>query len=149
MMISTVLAAALSFTFYIHQDPMTDAQTFTAEVGNYERRALSIECGALTNDQMMVRIRPDKLLYQRPFSAAAKYRDRVRFGTEDAETFALTYRDKEAIISGEEALRFTQMAKLSETVLIEMTDYRSRKFTIRFPLTGASEAIENVEKRCT
>lgn len=143
-----IFVAALAFTYYVQVDEFTDERTYAAEIGDSSKRSLSVECGPFSNNEMMVRIVPGKDLYQRPFSQAVKYTDRVRFGTQPPGEVRLTYHEEQAFVTGQDALAFIAQMESADTLLLEMTDYGSEEFTIRFPLTGAKAAIARVREKC-
>jgi hypothetical protein len=139
----------IAFGFGTYRDPMDDTETYMAQVGSERGPLLSVECGALTDGKMMVRVLAGRRLYSSgQFPGLAAYQDRVRFDQRPAATFGFHYIKEEAFLKGRDATRFISEVRASQSVTIEFTSYASGQFTVTLPLVNAAESIEKVEAKC-
>lgn len=147
MILGMVMAGAIMF-FRIERDRFDDKKTYVAQMGNGSGVSLRVECGALTDNKMAVRITADRYLYSNGFRGVARYPDRVRFDERPAMEIGFHYIDKDAIATGVDALDFISYLKRSKVVAVELTDYRNDEFYISFPISNAAESIGEVETSC-
>ena len=147
MILGIVLAGA-AFSFQVEKDRFDDSKTAVASVGEPRGPALRVECGALTGGKMAVRIISSRRLYRPMIAAVARYPQRVRFDERPAMQTEFYYRDDQVFAIEEDAMVFITYLKTSKVVAVELSDSSADDFYISFPLSGAAEAIAQVETAC-
>jgi len=140
------LFGALTFVFAIYQDPFTDRQTFLAEIGDVDRGpGISIACSP-QRENWTVRILPGQLV-DRPVLGYENIL--VRFDDQPASTVFADYESREVLLEYEHAETFAQNATSSQRVIIGIRGPgNERQLVMQLPLTGAADAIAQVQQRC-
>lgn len=147
-LVSTLLALA-GFQYLERKDPFTDEITWVAAMESGRGRvSLSVECGADTGGELMVRIIPGKSLWSSRYSSTPSLPHRVRFDGQEPVEMRFHYRDDTVFLTGDDARSFAENLARSEKVVFELSDWNSRKFSMEVPTTTAAESVSKVTSYC-
>lgn len=142
------LFSQAAFGFSTYRDPMDDQETFIAQIGAEKGPALSIECGALTGQRTMIRVRPGRQMLS-PLFPSMDYYERVRFDDRPAIKIGFRYVGNEVLASGWNAQVFLREMRSAARVTFELSDWQNTQFTMTVPLTGAVDSVEKVKQACS
>lgn len=137
--------AASGFLFTTYSDPMTDDVTYIAQRGGEGEAHISVECGALTNGELAIRVNPDRYLYDPPFDT---YPVLIRFDDQEAARLLARYNREDVWVTGRDALWMVDEMRNSSRIRIEIAGYDRESFLMTIPLTGDKSAIDEVVRRC-
>ena len=148
MFIAIALLAEAAFKYTVQADMMIVAKTHIARMGSARGPSIVIACGAATDNEMMVNIKPGTPLDDFKGGILMPFKNRVRFGDAIPVDMEVEYLRDTIVFTGRDAIAFAKAAKASDQVVIEFKDYRDTVRQMRLPLTGAAESISQVESGC-
>lgn len=139
-----ILSAASAFVLVLAKDPMSDAMTHEARLGN-DRTGISVMCGAATGGKLAVEFRAGRTLYEYIGSKASV---EWRFD-EGAPAKAWGIWDgREAVLTGAEAEAFARGAADAVRLRARFAALTDGDIVMDTPLGGSSEAIGAVLSAC-
>ena len=145
-----ILAAILAggFEFKVHRDMITDQVSYVAIMDRSRDSSIRFVCGAATDGRMVINFKPGKLLQDQSGGLLMPFKNRVRFGDLPPIEIEVEYAQDTILITGRDAVKFTQSAKLSQRVVFEFTDAFDATYQTNIALDGAAESIAKVESAC-
>lgn len=138
------LLFAAAFVFVVSTDPMTDAQTWEARIGD-DRVGVSIYCGAVTEGEMRVEFRAGRDLYELSDRRAAV---EWRFDDGAAQKRYALLGDRRAVLTGADARSFVADAAEANRIRARLIPAYGEDIVFDTAISDPSGAIDRVRELC-
>lgn len=139
-----MLGIAAAFVFVINQDPMNDARTSEARLGN-DRIGVSVLCGVDTSHQVAIEFRTDKalreLLNQRTIVE-------WRFDEGEAQRRQANWWHRRATMTGDDARTFVDGIRSASRLRVRLASAYQGDVVMDVSISDPNGAIEKVIQTC-
>lgn len=136
---------AAAFVFVVSTDPMSDAATYEARLGD-DRAGLSVYCGAVTSGELRVEFRTDRdLIELSDRRAAAEW----RFDDGEPQKRYALAGDRRAVLVGRDAEAFVAGLRDAKRIRARFAPVWGDDIVMDTTISDPSDAIGRVTGNCT